>query len=52
MTRIEDMSDMERQSWVTLLADTVVFAYFLRKMTDGFDVISHSPGGLMRIYFP
>lgn len=50
MTRIEDMSDMERQSWITLLADTAVFAYFVRKMTDGFGVICHTPEGLMKIY--
>ena len=35
MTLIEDMSEMERQSWITLLADGAVFAYFLQKSTHG-----------------
>jgi len=35
MTRIEDMSERERQSWVVLLADGAVFAYFWQKMTIG-----------------
>ena len=35
MTRIEDMSEMQRQSWMTLLADGAVFAYFLQKTTHG-----------------
>jgi len=33
MTRIEDMSEPERQSWITLLADGAVFIWFLSKMT-------------------
>ncbi|MGJ8563222.1 MAG: hypothetical protein ACSHXY_06685 [Alphaproteobacteria bacterium] len=36
MTKIEDMSEMERQSWITLLADGFVFAYFWQKTTHGF----------------
>ncbi len=36
MTRIEDMSETERQSWITLLADGAVFFYFMQKMTTGF----------------
>ncbi len=35
MTRIEDMSEMERQSWITLLADGLVFTYFLKQTTSG-----------------
>jgi len=30
MTRIEDMSETERQSWITIMVDTVVFVTFLR----------------------
>ena len=36
MTRIEDMSETERQAWITLLADGAVFAYFWSKTTIGF----------------
>lgn len=35
MTRIEDMSEAERQSWITLLADGAVLIYFCRAMTTG-----------------
>ena len=36
MTRIQDMTATQRQSWVTLLADGAVFIWFWRKMTTGF----------------
>ncbi|WP_409433790.1 hypothetical protein ACJ3XI_04600 [Litorimonas sp. RW-G-Af-16] len=35
MTRIKDMSEPERQSWITLLADGAVFIYFWQKMAYG-----------------
>lgn len=35
MTKIEDMSEPERQAWITLLADGAVFAYFWSKTTIG-----------------
>ena len=35
MTKIEDMSEGERQSWITLLADGAVFVWFWQKMTVG-----------------
>jgi len=35
MTRIEDMSEGERQAWITLIADGAVFAWFLQKTTIG-----------------
>ena len=35
MTNIEDMSEPERQAWITLLADGAVFAYFWSKTTIG-----------------
>ena len=35
MTRIEDMSETQRQAWITLLADGAVFAYFWSKTTIG-----------------
>ncbi len=36
MTKIEDMSEPERQSWITFMADGAVFIYFWQKMTQGF----------------
>lgn len=35
MTKIEDMSETERASWTTLLADGAVFIYFWQKTTMG-----------------
>ena len=35
MTKIEDMSEPERQAWITLLADGAVFVYFWSKTTIG-----------------
>ncbi len=36
MTKIEDMSEPERQSWITLLAEGSVFIYFWQKLTQGY----------------
>lgn len=38
MTLIEDMSEPERQSWITLLADGAVFVYFMKQMTGGWSL--------------
>jgi len=35
VTKIEDMSEPQRQAWITLLADGAVFAYFWSKTTIG-----------------
>ena len=35
MTKIEDMSETQRQAWITLLADGAVFAYFWSNTTMG-----------------
>ncbi len=35
MTKIEDMSESERQAWITLIADGAVFIWFWNKMTVG-----------------
>jgi uncharacterized membrane protein len=35
VTKIEDMSETQRQAWITLLADGAVFAYFWSKTTMG-----------------
>ncbi|MGB0906932.1 MAG: hypothetical protein ACPGVT_05510 [Maricaulaceae bacterium] len=50
MVRIEDMSELERQSWITLLADIAVFGYFKSKMTNGFELVTHSASDLGAIY--
>lgn len=34
-TRLEDMSEVERRSWATLIVDVSVFIWFLNKMTTG-----------------
>ena len=46
MTRIEDMTSTQRQSWLTLLADGAVFIWFWQKMTAGFSIrpIDFEPG--------
>jgi len=35
VTKIEDMSETQRQAWITLLADGAVFVYFWSKTTIG-----------------
>lgn len=35
MTRLQDMSSTQRHSWLVLLADGAVFAWFWQKMTVG-----------------
>ena len=39
MTRIQDMTSTQRESWLVLLADGAVFLWFWQKMTDGFSPI-------------
>jgi len=34
-TRLEDMSETERQSWATLIVDVCVFVWFLKMTTGG-----------------
>ena len=54
MTRLEDMSETERQSWMTLLVDAAVFIWFVNKMTYGrlpnLSLETIPPSGLMKIY--
>ena len=55
MTLIENMSEPERQSWATLIADICVFSIFLKSMTGGrlptnFHINTHSPGELVGLY--
>lgn len=38
MTRIEDMTEPQRQSWITFLADGAVFIWFWKNMTGGFSL--------------
>lgn len=35
-TALEDMSEVERRSWATLLVDVTAFIWFWKKMTGGF----------------
>lgn len=39
MTKIQDMSSTQRNSWLVLLADGAVFAWFWQKMTVGLSPI-------------
>lgn len=50
MTKIEDMSEQERQSWTTLFADVSVFTLFLGKMMSGKTVNNFSAGELVGVY--
>ncbi|PHR92269.1 MAG: hypothetical protein COA69_07760 [Robiginitomaculum sp.] len=50
MTSIADMSEQERQSWMTLLADICVFSVFWSQMVRGKSIESLSPGDLMGVY--
>jgi len=38
MTRIEDMTEPQRQSWMTFLGDGAVFIWFWKNMTGGFNL--------------
>ena len=46
MTRIEDMSETQRQAWITLIVDVAVFVIFLRGMMTGRSIDTLSPGHL------
>ena len=50
MKYIEDMSPAEAYSWVSLLATTGIFWFFYQRMWDGFQIVQHSPGGLVEIF--
>ena len=39
--RLEDMSEVERRSWATLIVDVAVFIWFLGKMTPGFNFFNN-----------
>jgi len=40
IVRLEDMSEVERRSWATLLVDVSVFIWFWNKMTGGISFLS------------
>jgi len=46
MTLIEDMSETQRQAWITLLVDGAVFIYFWAKMTTAGSIDTLTPSGL------
>ncbi len=55
MTLIQDMSEPERQSWITLMADIFVFSIFVKSMTsgrfaNGLSVDTQDPSGLVGVY--
>ena len=55
MALIADMSEPERQSWITLIADVCVFSIFIKSMTsgqflNGFSVDNNDAAGLVGVY--
>jgi len=48
MTYIEDMSETQRQAWITLLVDTAVFVVFIKGMTSGLSIDTLSAAGLSK----
>ena len=50
MTRIEDMSETERQAWMTLIVDVTVLIYFVQTMTTGWSINTFSPAELLSIF--
>ena len=53
MTRLEDMSETERQSWMTLIVDVFVFLWFLKQTTHSLTSLTLRETGasdLMGIY--
>jgi hypothetical protein len=49
MTKIEDMSETERQAWITLIVDVSVFFVFLRGMTTAWSIDTLSAPGLSKL---
>ena len=49
MTLIRDMSETQRQAWVTLIVDLFVFIYFLRAMTTSRSIDTLSSSGLVSL---
>ena len=39
VSAVENMSEAERQSWITLIADSLVLAWFWKTMTPGWSLI-------------
>lgn len=50
MTMIRDMSEQERQSWMTLFADVCVFVFFWGKMVHGQTIANYGPAELLGVY--
>lgn len=50
MTRIEDMSQAERYSWVSLIATVGVFWWFWNKFVGFHGLTQYEPGPLLRLY--
>jgi len=48
MTLIEDMSETQRQAWITLLVDATVFFVFLKGMMTGLSINTLSAAGLSK----
>ena len=44
MTRIDEMTEPQRQSWIKILADGTILIWFWRAMTGGFGLTPHNFG--------
>lgn len=53
MSAIDQISETERQSWITLIADGLVFIWFWKTMAPGWSLMpdSFSPANIGKIYF-
>ncbi len=49
MTLIEDMSETQRQAWVTLIVDVFVFVYFLKNIMTAGSIDTLSASGLSKL---
>jgi len=49
MTLIQDMSETQRQAWITIIVDSAVFIYFFGKMTTAGSINTLSPHGLSKL---
>lgn len=50
MTKIEDMSETQRQAWTTLIVDSFVFLYFLKNITTDWSIDTLSSGRLTELF--
>lgn len=50
MTLIKDMSETQRQAWITLIVDVTVFVYFFRRATTSWRIDTLEPRELSLLF--